>query len=101
MGLLDRLVDGGIDPKRLMPGTGACALTDAARITTHAVKRGVGGVLMLPPFYYKGVSEQGLSALFSQAIQRAASDKLRLYLYHIPPAALAPSPLARTARLAT
>ncbi len=99
MGLLDRLVDGGIDPKRLMPGTGACALTDAARITTHAVKRGVGGVLMLPPFYYKGVSEEGLYAFFSEVIQRVASDKLRLYLYHIPPVAVVPIAVALIGRL--
>ena len=53
--LLDHLVDGGIDPMRMMPGTGSCALTDTVRLTAHATELGCAGVLMLPPFYYKGV----------------------------------------------
>jgi 4-hydroxy-tetrahydrodipicolinate synthase len=98
-GLLDRLVEGGVDAKRLMPGTGACALTDAVAVTGHAVARGCGGVLMLPPFYYKGVSEDGLYAFFAEVIQRVGSDKLKLYLYHIPPVAVVPIPIALIERL--
>ncbi|MBI1774172.1 MAG: dihydrodipicolinate synthase family protein [Proteobacteria bacterium] len=97
--LLDRLIDGGVEAARLMPGTGACALPDAVQLTQHAVKRGCGGVLMLPPFYYKGVSEEGLYAFFSEVVQRVASDKLRLYLYHIPPVAVVPIPLTLIGRL--
>ena len=58
--LLDRLVDAGIDPSRLMPGTGHCAITDTVRLTRHAARLGCGGVLMLPPFFYKDVSAEGL-----------------------------------------
>src|SRR5690349_22170843 len=58
--LLDRLIAAGLDPTRMMPGTGCCALTDSVRLTKHAVKLGCGGVLMLPPFYYKSVSDDGL-----------------------------------------
>jgi len=68
--LLDRLVAGGIDPLRLMPGTGCCALTDSVRLTAHAMKLGAGGVLMLPPFYYKGVSDDGLFRSFAEVIER-------------------------------
>ena len=85
MELLDRLVAAGIPPQKLMPGTGACSVTEAAALIRHAVGHGVGGVLMLPPFYYKGMDDDGLFAFFSQVIDRAGSAALRIYLYHIPP----------------
>jgi 4-hydroxy-tetrahydrodipicolinate synthase len=85
--LLDALVEGGIDPARLMPGTGCCALTDSLRLTAHALRRGCAGVLMLPPFYYKGVPEDGLFRAFAEVIERVGDDRLRVYLYHIPPVA--------------
>lgn len=85
MDLLDQLVQAGIDPGLMMPGTGSCALTDAVQLTAHAVALGCGGTLMLPPFYYKGVSDDGLFAFFSEVIQRVGSDALNIYLYHIPP----------------
>jgi 4-hydroxy-tetrahydrodipicolinate synthase len=86
-GLLHELVEAGIDPRRLMPGTGACSITDAAGLTRKAVALGCGGVLMLPPFYYKGVSDEGLFRYYSEVIQRVGSRDLRIYLYHIPPVA--------------
>ena len=82
--LLDRLTDGGIPPSDMMPGTGACALTDAVDLTAHAVRRGCGGVLMLPPFYYKGVPDEGLYRYYAEVIERTGSSSLRVYLYHIP-----------------
>jgi len=83
--LLDRLVGAGVDPARMMPGTGCCALTDSVRLTAHAMKLGCGGVLMLPPFYYKGVSDDGLFRNFAEIIERVGDRRLRIYLYHIPP----------------
>jgi len=83
--LLDRLVDAGIDTGRMMPGTGCCALTETVRLTEHAVNLGCAGTLMLPPFYYKGVSDDGLFASFSEVIERVGNSSLRVYLYHIPP----------------
>ena len=83
--LLDHLVDGGIDPMRMMPGTGSCALTDTVRLTAHATKLGCAGVLMLPPFYYKGVSDEGLFRSFAEVIERVGDSRLRIYLYNIPP----------------
>lgn len=87
IGLLDALIDGGIDPKLLMPGTGLCALSDTVTVTKHAVERGCGGVMTLPPFYYKAVSDDGLFAYFADFIERIGDDRLRVYLYHIPPVA--------------
>ena len=85
--LMDALVDAGVDPARMMPGTGCCALTDSVRMTAHAAKLGCGGTLMLPPFYYKGVSDDGLYASYAEVIQRVGNDALQIYLYHIPPIA--------------
>ena len=86
--LLDALLAADVDPARMMPGTGCCALTDTVRLTEHAVKAGCAGVLMLPPFYYKDVSEDGLYASFAEAIERVGDSRLRIYLYHIPPVAI-------------
>ena len=72
--LLDALIDGGVPAAALMPGTGACALSDSVKLTAGAVKRGCGGVLMLPPFYYKGVSDEGLFRAFAQVIDAVADD---------------------------
>lgn len=85
--LLDRLIEGGIEPGRMMPGTGCCALTDTVQLTSHAVKLGCAGSLMLPPFYYKGVSDDGLFRSYAEIIERVGSSALRIYLYHIPPIA--------------
>ena len=82
--LLDNLLEAGIDPAMLMPGTGCCALSDTVRLTAHAVALGCKGTLMLPPFYYKGISDEGLYAFYSEVIQRVASPALKIYLYHIP-----------------
>ncbi|MGF1610679.1 MAG: dihydrodipicolinate synthase family protein [Kiloniellales bacterium] len=85
--LLEALVEDGVDPALLMPGTGCCAQPDTVRLTAHAVGLGCGGVLLLPPFYYKGVSDDGLFASVAETIERAGDARLRIYLYHIPPIA--------------
>jgi 4-hydroxy-tetrahydrodipicolinate synthase len=97
--LLDRLIAAGLDPARMMPGTGCCALTDSVRLTTHAVKLGCGGVLMLPPFYYKGVSDDGLFRNFAEIVERVGDAALRVYLYHIPPVSNVPITLTLIERL--
>lgn len=85
MDLLDDLLDAGINPADLMPGTGTCSLADTVSLTQHAVDVGCGGVLMLPPFYYKAPSDDGLFQYFSEVIDEVDDDRLRVYLYHIPP----------------
>lgn len=99
--ILDRLVDAGIDPGRLMPGTGLCAIPDTVRLTAHATALGCGGVLMLPPFYYKGVSDEGLFRSYAEVIERVASDRLQIYLYHIPPVSMVGLSISLVERLIT
>ena len=87
MSLLERLIEHGVPAGVLMPGTGCCALPDTVALTRHAVERNCFGVLMLPPVYYKGVSDDGIHASIAEVVQRVADDRLRIYLYHIPPMA--------------
>lgn len=90
LSMTDALLAAGIPAARLMPGTGACALPDAVTLTRHAVENGASGALMLPPFYFKGVSDEGLYAYYSEVIERVGSDRLRVYLYHIPQVSAVP-----------
>jgi 4-hydroxy-tetrahydrodipicolinate synthase len=97
--LLQALISGGVPAAALMPGTGQCAFTDSVSLTRRAVELGCGGVLMLPPFYYKGVSDEGLYRYFAEVIERVGDARLHLYLYHIPPVSQVPISLALIERL--
>ncbi len=88
MRLLDTLVAAGTDPSRMMPGTGCCSISETVELTSHAVKHGCAGVLMLPPFYYKEVNEEGLYRYYSEVVQRVGDARLKIYIYHIPPVAI-------------
>lgn len=81
---LTALVKAGLPAQQMMPGTGACSLDDAVEMTRTAVELGAGGVLMLPPFYYKDVPDDGLFAYYSEVIQRIADPRLQVYIYNIP-----------------
>jgi 4-hydroxy-tetrahydrodipicolinate synthase len=83
----EALVEDGIPAETMLPGTGACALPDAVKLSQEALALGASGVLALPPFYYKGVSDDGLFRFFAELIERVGDDRLRLFLYHIPPMA--------------
>ncbi len=82
--LLEGVVAAGLAPAKLIVGTGLCAIPETVRLTRHAVGLGCAGVLALPPFYYKGVSDDGLSGAFAEIIERVGDQGLHLYLYHIP-----------------
>lgn len=84
MQLLDLLVDEGLPAYKMMPGTGSCAISDSIELSKHAVTLGCSGVLMLPPFYYKGVSDEGLYRNYATIIDTIADARLKIYLYHIP-----------------
>ena len=97
--LTDHLLEAGVPADRLMPGTGACALSDAVTLTQHAVAQGALGVLVLPPFFYKGVPEEGVFTYYSEIIERVGSDKLGIYLYHIPQMTQVPITMSLIERL--
>jgi 4-hydroxy-tetrahydrodipicolinate synthase len=97
--LTDALLEAGVPASRMMPGTGASSISDAVTLTRHAVKHGAAGVLMLPPYYYKGVGDAGLFDYYAHVIDKVASDALRIYLYHIPQVTQVPITLALIEKL--
>ena len=92
------LVDAGIDPARMIPGTGLSNVADTARLSRACLAMGCAGVMTLPPFYFKNVSEDGLHTYFEQLIKAIGADA-RIYLYHIPPVAVVGISPALAARL--
>lgn len=82
--VIDQVVDSGIDSNVLLIGTGTCALPDTIKLTKYAVAKGAGGVLMLPPFFYKGLSDQGILDYFKLVIEGVDDPNLKIYLYHFP-----------------
>jgi 4-hydroxy-tetrahydrodipicolinate synthase len=92
------LIGGGVDPARMIPGTGLSNVADTARLSRACLDMGCAGVLTLPPFYFKSVSEDGLYRHFEQLIAAIGSDA-RIYLYHIPPIAIVGIPPTLAARL--
>jgi 4-hydroxy-tetrahydrodipicolinate synthase len=86
-GLLERVIAAGVDPQRLLPGTSQTNVADTVTLMRHAVEAGVKATVVLPPFYYKGVSDEGLFRFYAEAIEGVGRDDLRVVLYHIPPIA--------------
>ena len=84
MALLDALVEGRIPASTLIPGTGTPSVDETVTLTRHAVQSGVKGALVLPPYYYKGVDDEGLYRFYARVIEGVGDDRLRLVLYHIP-----------------
>jgi 4-hydroxy-tetrahydrodipicolinate synthase len=82
--VLDRLLKAGISPLQLLPGTGTSSIGDTVRLTRHAVTLGVRGVLLLPPYYYKNITDEGLYAYVAEVIRRISDKRLAIYLYNFP-----------------
>jgi 4-hydroxy-tetrahydrodipicolinate synthase len=90
MTLLDGAVAGGVPVETLLPGTSAPSVADTVALTSHAVRAGAKGVVMLPPYYYKGVSDEGLFRFYARVIEGVGDDRLRIVLYHIPQFTMVP-----------
>ena len=99
LGLIEAGAAAGLPMERCIIGTGSAALADAVTVTKAALSAGSTGALLLPPFYYKNPSEDGLFAFFSEVIQRVGDSKLRLYLYHFPQMSAVPVTPALIQRL--
>lgn len=87
--VIDAHIEAGIPADRLLPGTGACAVGDAVALSRHAGEIGAAAVLLLPPFYYKKVSDDGLFAFVAKLIEGCGGNAPRIMLYHIPQVAMA------------
>ncbi|MFZ7092643.1 dihydrodipicolinate synthase family protein [Primorskyibacter sp. 2E233] len=84
MALVDAAIEHGIPANTLLPGTSAPSVSDTLSLTRHAVQAGAKGVVLLPPYYYKGVSDEGLFRFYARVIEGIGDDRLRVVLYHIP-----------------
>ena len=84
MNALEGLLNSGIKANQLIPGTGLCNFPDTVMISKHALDLGCHGVMTLPPFYFKGMSDEGLFDYFEKLIEEINHNKLKIYLYHIP-----------------
>ncbi len=97
--VLESLIAAGIDPAKIIPGTGLTNVADTARLTRRAVELGCAGAMVLPPFYFKDVPDDGLFAYYARLIETVGHDDLRIYLYHIPQVAGVGVPVEVVARL--
>jgi 4-hydroxy-tetrahydrodipicolinate synthase len=100
-GGLDALLAAGIPPTRIVAGTGCAAIADTIELTRHAVGAGCAGALVLPPFFFKDPSEEGIYASYARLIDGVADSRFRLYLYHIPQVTSVPIPHDVISRLVT
>jgi 4-hydroxy-tetrahydrodipicolinate synthase len=82
--VMNAYADSGLPLDRMMVGTGAAALADAIALTRHAAELGFAGALVLPPFYYKGVPDDGLVAAIEAILSATSARPIPLYLYHFP-----------------
>jgi 4-hydroxy-tetrahydrodipicolinate synthase len=98
---LEALIEAGISPARILPATGCAALPDTVELTRHAIALGCASVLVLPPFFFKEVTDDGLFGSYAALIDAVADPRLALYLYHIPQITAVPVPIEVIARLRT
>lgn len=84
---VDALIEGGINPEVLLPGTGLCNLDDTVTLCRHALRRGCAAVMILPPFFYKNASDDGIYVYFVRLIEVLNNAELKICMYHIPPMA--------------
>ncbi|HZD26231.1 MAG TPA: dihydrodipicolinate synthase family protein [Alphaproteobacteria bacterium] len=82
--VIDAMAAAGLPAGQVMIGTGCCALPDTVELTRAALSAGYHNVLMLPPFYYKGVGDDGLYAAFDHVIQTVGDDRLKVIVYDFP-----------------
>jgi 4-hydroxy-tetrahydrodipicolinate synthase len=92
-GLMNAYQDAGLPLERMMVGTGASAVADAIALTRHAASLGFAGALLLPPFYYKGVPEDGLRDYVRQIVEATSGNPIPIYLYHFPQNSAVPWPV--------
>lgn len=98
---LESLIGTGVPPQRIVAGTGCAALADTIELTRHAIDAGCAGELVLPPFFFKQLSDEGVYSSYARLIDGVADARFRLYLYHIPQMSGVPIPHDVISRLAT
>jgi 4-hydroxy-tetrahydrodipicolinate synthase len=99
MQILEAVLAAGIPAYKLLVGTGCCSMTDTIALTRHAQSHSVGGILLLPPFYYKNISDEGLEAYIATVLDKTSDHSIEIYLYHFPQLSGVPFSAKLTERL--
>ena len=99
MALPAAFAEAGIAPARVIFGTGNPATREAIRLSANAVRQGYPNILVLPPYFYKGVSDEGLFDYYARVVEGVGDDRIRLYLYHFPQMSATPLSPALVAKL--
>jgi 4-hydroxy-tetrahydrodipicolinate synthase len=99
LALMTAIAQSDLPIERFMVGTGAAAPADAARLTAEAIALGFAGQLVVPPFYYKPISDEGLFRYYAGLIERVGDARMRLYFYHFPQLSGVPIPPSVIARM--
>ena len=81
---LQFLIDNNVNPDHLMPGTGQCSVTDTVKFTKKCADIKVRAVLVLPPFFYKDVSDEGVIEYYKRVVEEVGDNNIHYILYHIP-----------------
>ena len=97
--ILEAALKAGVGGEQLIPGTGVNASPETVELTRHALSNGVRKVVMLPPSYYKGISDEGLFCSYARIFETVNDDRLQVVLYHIPQVSGVPITHALIARL--
>lgn len=97
--ILEAALKAGVGGEQLIPGTGVNAGPETVELTRHALSNGVRRVVMLPPSYYKGISDEGLFCSYARIFETINDDRLQVVLYHIPQVSGVPITHALIARL--
>ncbi len=97
--ILEGVIAGGVSPEQLAPGVGVAAIPETVELTRHALSLGVTRMVMLPPFYYKNVPDDGVFAAFARVIETVADSRLKVVLYNFPQQSGVPLCLDLVARL--
>jgi len=97
---VDALLAAGIAGSRIVAGTGCAALPETIELSKHAVQAGCKACLVLPPFFWKEPSDDGLFAWYARLIEGVADPRLRVMLYHLPQVSSVPLSVDLVARLA-
>ncbi len=98
--ILESVLDEGLHGNQILPGTGVCALPESVELTKHALSVGVETVVLLPPFYFKNVPDDGLVQAYSWIIEQVNDPRLKVVLYHVPPISQIPIPFGVIEKLA-
>lgn len=82
--ILERVLTSGIEPRRVLVGTSACAIAEVVELTRRCAELGCAGALIMPPFFFKGVTLDGALSFYAEVFARCGAALPPIYLYHIP-----------------